>query len=294
MTVGCKASELVPCSLLPHWNSMRFFATVSLSDMNSLQEVKFAILYRQSSNTSRILYLVRLLCCDYVTYVPALEFPKSSLRTPGYRQKIHHFFFSQKWGTRFKYLSKLCPYILRYSALHIMQWFSQVLDVFTPKIKRTFFDFYILWIKTNVAYTRLEMIARTKYCTTTTASNWFVTLHYKLLPAVRSSSKHGRWRSSLLLYSISMVGCAEHEGRFPLAVWSLFADHRSLIDRQMPGKIITNTISSWRGRYFYLFFFAFPVTSSRSILLWKIDIYPLKMMIFRHQCLFHGFFGNNI
>ena len=47
-----------------------------------------------------------------------------------------------------------------YSALHIMQWFSQVLDVFTPKIKRKFFDFYILWIKTNVAYTRLEMIAR--------------------------------------------------------------------------------------------------------------------------------------
>ena len=82
--------------------------------------------------------------------------------------------------------------------------FSQVLDVFTPKIKRPFFDFYILWIKTNVAYTRLEMIARTNYCTTTTASNWFVTLYYKLLPAVRSSSKHGRWRSSLLLYSISM------------------------------------------------------------------------------------------
>ena len=27
-----KASELVPCSLLPHCNSMRFFATVSLSD----------------------------------------------------------------------------------------------------------------------------------------------------------------------------------------------------------------------------------------------------------------------
>ena len=49
------------------------------------------------------------------------------------------------------------------------------------------------------------MIARTKYCTTTTASNWFVTLYYKLLPAVRSPSKHGRWRSSLLLYSISMV-----------------------------------------------------------------------------------------
>ena len=137
--------------------------------------------------------------------MPALKFPKSWLRTLGYRQKIHHFFFSHKWGTRFRYLSKLCPYILMYSALHIMQWFSQVLDVFTPKIKQNFSDFYILWIKTNVAYTRLEMIARTKYCTTTTASNWFVTLYYKLLPAVRSSSKNGRWRSSLLLYSISMV-----------------------------------------------------------------------------------------
>ena len=136
--------------------------------------------------------------------MPALKFPKSWLRTLGYRPKIHHFFFSHKWDTRFKYLSKLCPYILMYSALHIMQWFSHSLDVFTPKIKRKFFDFYILWIKTNVAYTRLEMIARTKYCTTTTASNWFVTLYYKLLPAVRSPSKHGRWRSSLLLYSISM------------------------------------------------------------------------------------------
>ena len=73
-----------------------------------------------------------------------------------------------------------------------------------PEDQTKIFDFYILWIKTNVAYTRLEMIARTKYCTTTTASNWFVTLYCKLLPAVRSPSKHGRWRSSLLLYSISM------------------------------------------------------------------------------------------
>ena len=50
-----KASELVPGSLLPHWNSMRFFARRSLSDMSSLQEVRFEILNRQSLNTSRIL-----------------------------------------------------------------------------------------------------------------------------------------------------------------------------------------------------------------------------------------------
>ena len=34
-----------------------------------------------------------LLCCDYVTYVPALKFPKSRLWTLGYWQKIHHFSF---------------------------------------------------------------------------------------------------------------------------------------------------------------------------------------------------------
>ena len=104
------------------------------------------------------------------------EISKSWLWTLGCRQKIHHFFFSQTWGTHFKYLPKLCTYILMYSALHIMQWLSHILDVFTLKIRRKFFDFYILWIKTNVAYTRLELIARTKHCTTTTVSNWFVIL----------------------------------------------------------------------------------------------------------------------
>ena len=92
-----------------------------------------------------------------------------------------------------------------YSALHVMQWFSHISDVFTPKIRRKFFDFYILWIKTKIVYTRFEVIAKTKYCTTSTALNWFVTLFYKLLPAVSLSSKHGRRRSSLLLYSISAV-----------------------------------------------------------------------------------------
>ena len=37
------------------------------------------------------------------------------------------------------------------------------------------------------------------------ASNWFVTLYYKLLPPVSTASKHGRQRSSFLLYSISML-----------------------------------------------------------------------------------------
>ena len=98
-------------------------------------------------------------CCNFYVIMlwwrhehGAVKFPKTWRGTLGYRPKIHHFFFSHKWDTRFKYLSKLCPYILMYSALHIMQWFSHSLDVFTSKIKRKFFDFYILWIKTNVAY----------------------------------------------------------------------------------------------------------------------------------------------
>ena len=41
-----KASELVPCSLLPHWNSVRFFVTGSLYNLNSMDKVKFVTLYR--------------------------------------------------------------------------------------------------------------------------------------------------------------------------------------------------------------------------------------------------------
>ena len=130
------------------------------------------------------------------------EISKKLTSNPRLSAKNTPLFLSNKWSTRYKYLSKLYPYILMYSALHIMQWFSHIFDVFTPKIKWKFFDFYILWIKTDVAYTRLELIARTKYCTITTASNWFVTLCYKLLPAVRSSSKHGRRWSSLVYYTL--------------------------------------------------------------------------------------------
>ena len=50
--------------------------------------------------------------------------------------------------------------MIMYSALHIMQWFSYILNVFNPKIRRKMFNFNILWIETNVAYTRLEVIAK--------------------------------------------------------------------------------------------------------------------------------------
>ena len=98
--------------------------------------------------------LCTLLCCDYVTYVPALKFPKSWLRTLGYRQKIHHFFFSHKRGTRFRYLSKLCPYTVMYSALHIMQWFSQLLDVFTPRKSNENFSIFTFYESKQMSLTQ--------------------------------------------------------------------------------------------------------------------------------------------
>ena len=56
--------------------------------------------------------------------------------------------------------------MLMYSSLHIMQWFSNCIDVSPRKSDEKFSIFTFSWIKTTVAYTRLEVIARTRYCTT--------------------------------------------------------------------------------------------------------------------------------
>ena len=88
------------------------------------------------------------------------EISKKLRGTLPLQQKIHHFFFSRTWGTRFRYLPEGCPYMLMYSVLHIMQWFSHILDVFTPKSDKNLLILTFLWIKTNVPYTRLEVIAK--------------------------------------------------------------------------------------------------------------------------------------
>ena len=117
----------------------------------------------------------------------AVKFPKSWLRTLGYRPKIHHFFFSQKWDTRFKYLSKLCPYILMYSSLHIMQWFSHSLDVFTPKINENY-SIFTFYESKQTSLTQdlkwsLNNVVRYKY-SLSPAPNWFVTLYYIIASSI--------------------------------------------------------------------------------------------------------------
>ena len=61
-SINTKACELVPGSFLPPSNSLRFFTRGSLYETSSLVEVRFATLYRRSSNMSQILKLV----CYYV------------------------------------------------------------------------------------------------------------------------------------------------------------------------------------------------------------------------------------
>ena len=95
-------------------------------------------------------------------YLPALwNFQKADFEPYPVGEKYTTFFFSHTWDARLKYLPKGYPYMLMYSAFNMMQWFSDCVDVFTPKIRRKFLIFTFLWIKINVTY-RLEVIAKTK------------------------------------------------------------------------------------------------------------------------------------
>ena len=138
-----------------------------------------------------------------------VEFPKSWLQTQLLRQKIHHFFFSHTWGTCFIYLPEGCPYILMYSALHIMQWFSHILDVFTPKIRWKFFDFKIFMNQNKCHLHKTWSDRWTTQCTTSRVYHRRQTdlllCTILLLPPLSSSSKHGCWRSSLSLVYLSMI-----------------------------------------------------------------------------------------
>ena len=112
-----KASELVPCSL----------------------KFKHVTVIVTCTNLYGTMLWWRHVCAD------AVKFPKTWVEPYPYGKKHTTFSFPIQctWGTRFKYLPEGCPYMLMYSALHIMQWFSHILDVFTPKIRRKVFDFNI-------------------------------------------------------------------------------------------------------------------------------------------------------
>ena len=136
-----EASKLVPDSLLPHWNSMWFFhdgITLRL-DLNGGSKIRDPL----PAKFKHVMNIVTCMlpCCDYVTYVPALwNFQKADFKPHPVGKKYTTFLLSDMshslqifaWGM---------PYMLMYSALHIMQWFSHILDVFTLKIWWKFFWF---------------------------------------------------------------------------------------------------------------------------------------------------------
>ena len=164
MALQCSHPQGLRASSLQFTSSLELnviFRAVSFYDSNSMDEVKSRPCNGevQTRHGYCNLYVTTLWWCH--VRAGTVKFPKSWHETLPLRQNIHHFFFSHIWATRFKYLPEGCPYMLMYSALHIMQWFSHILDVFTPKIRQKFSILTFLWIKTNVAYTRLEVIART-------------------------------------------------------------------------------------------------------------------------------------
>ena len=66
-----KASELVPGSLFPCWNSVRFFCQgITLRHkLTELSKIRDPVLakFKHVTNTETCM----LLCCDYIIYVPA-------------------------------------------------------------------------------------------------------------------------------------------------------------------------------------------------------------------------------
>ena len=70
-------------------------------------------------------------------------------------------FSYQKCDTCLEYLPKGCPYMLMYSASHIVHCFSQNSDVFTPKIRQKISDFNIFMNQNKRCFQNLRVIVNT-------------------------------------------------------------------------------------------------------------------------------------
>ena len=109
-TPETKASELFPCSLLPHWNSMLFFATLSLydSELNGWSKNWRPCNGEVQTRHGNCNLYVTMLWWRHVR-AGAVKFPKKLTWNPTLTSKNTPLFFSHTWGTRFKYLPEGCP-----------------------------------------------------------------------------------------------------------------------------------------------------------------------------------------
>ena len=90
-----KASELVPCSLLPYWNPNKaiFHDGITLRlKLNGWSKIRDPVLAKFKHVTVIVTYM--LLCCDWITYVPALwNFQKAVFEPYSYGKKYTTFSF---------------------------------------------------------------------------------------------------------------------------------------------------------------------------------------------------------
>ena len=119
---------------------MQFFARGSLYDISS--PIWNKIHNPVPAKFKHVINIVTctLLWCNVMTYVPALKFPKSWFWTILCQPKR---LFPIHGVLAWNICLRNAPCMLMYSAVHIMQWFSDCLDVFTLKIGQFFFYFYI-------------------------------------------------------------------------------------------------------------------------------------------------------
>ena len=161
LSAPCKASKLVLSSLHPRSNSMWFFTRDHSINHCSLGERRFATLYWQSSNKSRILKLVHYFVVIRSHMCRHWNSKKLTMN-PTMLAKNTPLFLFPDMGFLLKIFSLEIPYMLMYSAFHINAvGLSQFKCVHPENQTKIFLILTFLWIKTNVAYTRLEVIAKT-------------------------------------------------------------------------------------------------------------------------------------
>ena len=180
---------------------MRFFARGSLYD-SSLH------IYRQSSNTSRILQFVRYYGVMWSRTCWHSEISKKLVLNRTKPAKNTPLFLFPYMRHSFRILPWVMPlhaHVFSFTHNTVVFWLFGCVH---PKNETQIFWFLHLWIKTKC---RLHKTCSDRWnkvvhyvLSFSTVSNWLVTLYYKLLHWVSSSSKHGCWRSSLLLYSLSV------------------------------------------------------------------------------------------
>ena len=156
------------------------------------------------------------------------------------------------------------------------------------KSSKFFFDFNIFMNQKQMSLTQdlkwsLEQRSALQVQFITT-SNWFVTLYCKLLLPMSSSSKHSRWRSSLL-FTLCIYGL--YIGFVHFADLNHFPSFFYVCHFEIP---YTDLHSKRMYITLYLWFFFHFCTSYKenkchkkmSTFIWKLELFPLLSVFIKY------------